>query len=72
MEDYDLLKNSIYKNIQEFTEFVVNEFNITNYYDLVEYIIDLHNFKAKVWKLDQELFIRTEKELKRDYEKEME
>ena len=50
MEEYETLKNSIYKHIGEFSEFVVDNFGITNYYDLVDLIIDLHNFRAKMYK----------------------
>ena len=45
MEKCDLMRNSILKNIQELSEFLVEEFNITNYYDLTDYMIDLFNFK---------------------------
>lgn len=64
MEEYETLKQSIYKNIQEFTEFIVDTFGITNYYDLVDMIIDLHNFRAKVYKQDRVLYFKIDKALK--------
>ena len=64
MEEYEMLQQSIYKNMQEFTEFIVDTFGITNYYDLVDMIIDLHNFRAKVYKQDRNLFYKIDKALK--------
>lgn len=63
MEEYETLKNSIYKNIQEFTEFVVDNFKVTNYYDLVDLMIDLHNFRAKMFKKDRNLAMMILEEL---------
>lgn len=64
MEEYETLKRSIDKNIQEFAEFIVDTFGITNYYDLVDMIIDLHNFRAKVYKQDRVLYFKIDKALK--------
>lgn len=69
MEEYETLKNSIYKNIGEFSEFVVDNFGITNYYDLVDLIIDLHNFRAKMYKKDKKLTMLVLKELESEDEK---
>lgn len=64
MEEYETLKRSIDKNIQEFAEFIVDTFGITNYYDLLDMIIDLHNFRAKVYKQDRVLYFKIDKALK--------
>lgn len=64
MEEYETLKQSIDKNIQEFAEFIVDTFGITNYYDLLDMIIDLHNFRAKVYKQDRILYFKIDKALK--------
>lgn len=64
MEEYETLQQSIDKNIQEFAEFIVDTFGITNYYDLLDMIIDLHNFRAKVYKQDRVLFFKIDKALK--------
>ncbi|MBR5303490.1 MAG: hypothetical protein IKU37_01520 [Candidatus Gastranaerophilales bacterium] len=45
MNKYDIIHNSLQKNIQELSEFLVDEFGITNYYDLVDLMIELFNFK---------------------------
>ena len=36
MEDVDALEESIQKNITELCEYIVNFFDITNYYDLID------------------------------------
>lgn len=66
MEEYETLKRSIDKNIQEFAEFIVDTFGITNYYDLLDMIIDLHNFRAKVYKQDRVLYFKIDKALKEE------
>lgn len=63
MENYDILEQNLMKNIQEFSEFIVDNFGITNYYDLVDLMIDLHNFKAKMYKRDKQLTMEILKEL---------
>ena len=68
MNSYDTMYNSLLKNIQEFTEFCVDNFGCYGYYDLVDFMIDLYNFKASVYKEDRELFDKIEKELKESEE----
>ncbi len=63
MENYGILEQNLMKNIQEFSEFVVDNFGITNYYDLVDLMIDLHNFKAKMYKRDKKLTMEILNEL---------
>ena len=53
MEDYqkyEALKRSIDKNGQELTEFLADTFKVSNYYDLVEEIAKLYNFRAIAFK----------------------
>jgi hypothetical protein len=68
MEEYDLMEQSLLKNLQEFVEFVVYDLKITNYYDLVDYIVDLHNFKAKAYKKNKELTLEIIKEIEMESE----
>jgi len=63
MENYEILEQNLMKNIQEFSEFIVDNFGITNYYDLVDLMIDLHNFKAKMYKRDKKLTMEILKEI---------
>lgn len=64
MNKYDLLYNSLQKNIQEFIEFIVDNFKITSYYNLTDLIVYLHNFMAKTYVKNKELAFEIEKELK--------
>jgi len=63
MNEYDIMKESIYKNIQELSEFLVDELKVNNYYDLIDTIIDLHNFRAIAYKYDKKLTEKIIKEL---------
>ena len=66
MNSYDIMYNSLMKNIQELSEFLVDEFGLTGYYDLVDYMIDLHNFKVGVYKENKELALKILKEIERE------
>ena len=66
MNRYDIMYNSIQKNIQELCEFLVDEFDIVSYYDLIDYITDLYNFKVSVYKENKELALKISKELERE------
>lgn len=68
MDKSELMINSIYKNIQELAEFCAYDLGITNYYDLVDYIIDLHNFRARVYKENKPLAQKIIKELEEEDE----
>ena len=68
MEKYELMHNSIMHNIGELSEFLVDTFEITNYYDLVDFMIDLYNFRVKVFKQDKKLGIEIMKELESESE----
>lgn len=65
MNKYEAVKNSILKNLGEFSEFVV-DLGITNFYDLVDYIIDLHNFRVKVYKENKSLATKIMKEIEKE------
>lgn len=68
MNTYDIMYNSIQKNIQELCEFLVDEFGVVSYYDLVDYITDLYNFKVSVCKENKELALKILKELESEDE----
>lgn len=69
MNRYDIMYNSIQKNIQELCEFLVDEFDIVSYYDLIDYITDLYNFKVGVYKENKELALKVLKELESEEDK---
>lgn len=66
MEECELFEYSLNKNLQEFVEFVVYNLHINNYYDLVDYIVNLHNFRAKIYKSNKELAEKIIYELKEE------
>lgn len=66
--DFEKMQNSLLKNFGEFTEFCVSELDVTNYYDLVDTIIDLYNFKVKVHQKDKKLYNQVINELKKEDE----
>lgn len=55
MNKYDVMYNSLQKNIQEFCEFCVDDLKTTGYYDLIDYITELHNFRAIMYQKDKEM-----------------
>lgn len=55
MNKYDVCYNSIQKNIQELCEFLVDDCKVSGYYDLVDYMIELINFKAIMYQENKEL-----------------
>ena len=63
MEEYELMENSILKNIQELSETCVSDFNISNYYDLVDLLYELWNIRAKLTQKNKELYKEIIKEL---------
>lgn len=69
MNSYDIMYNSLMKNIQELSEFLVDEFGVVSYYDLVDYITDLYNFKVSVYKENKELALKILKELESEDDK---
>ena len=68
MERYEKMYNSLSKNIGEFCEFVIEEFDIDNYYDLTDLMIDLHNFRAKTYKHNKDLALKIIDELEKENE----
>ena len=69
MEKYEIMKNSIYKNIEELSEFLVDNFKVNNYYELVDKMIELYNFRAKTIKANKELAIEIINELEKEVNK---
>lgn len=61
--EYDLMKQSLLKNLQEFSEECVDNYRINNYYELSDLIVDLWNIRAKLIKKDKKLYENILKEL---------
>lgn len=61
--EYELMNQSILKNIQEFSEECVDNFHVNNYYDLSDLITTLWNIRAKLIKKDKKLYEDILKEL---------
>ena len=68
MNSYDIMYNSIQKNIEELSEFLVDNFGLTGYYDFVDYMVNLYNFKVGVYKENKELATKIDKELESEDE----
>ena len=68
MDNYEVMENSMLKNIQEFCEDIVDQFGVTNYYELIDLIYDLWNFRAITKQLNPKLY----KDIKEQIEKENE
>ena len=68
MNESELMQKSIMKNIQEFSEFCAYDFNVSNYYDLLDKIIYLNNMVAKLERKNYGLY----KEIKEELESESE
>lgn len=66
MEKYELMEQSILKNLQELSETCVSDFNVSNYYELVDLLYDLWNVRAILTKKNKELY----KEIVAELEKE--
>ena len=61
---YELMKQSILKNIQELSEECVDNFHVTNYYELSDLITNLWNIRAKLYKKNKDLYEEIVKEMK--------
>lgn len=68
MDNYEIMENSMLKNIQEFCEDIVDQFGVKNYYELIDLIYDLWNFRAITKQLNPKLY----KDIKEQIEKENE
>lgn len=66
MENYERLKQSILKNIQELSEFLIDNFRIKNYYDLIDYLVNITNFKITLYNKNLKLAKIIEKEIKEE------
>ena len=45
MDKYELMENSLMKNIQELSEYLVDNLNITNYYELLDILKFVYDVK---------------------------
>lgn len=61
---YELMEQSILKNIQELSEECVDNFHVTNYYELSDLITNLWNIRAKLYKKNKDLYEKIVKEIK--------
>lgn len=61
---YELMEQSILKNIQELSEECVDNFHVTNYYELSDLITNLWNIRAKLYKKNKDLYEEIVKEIK--------
>ena len=61
---YELMEQSILKNIQELSEEYVDNFHVTNYYELSDLITNLWNIRAKLYKKNKDLYEEIVKEIK--------
>ena len=61
---YELMEQSILKNIQELSEECVDNFHVTNYYELSDLITNLWNIRAKLYKKNKNLYEEIVKEIK--------
>lgn len=56
MDKYKVMENSMLKNMQEFCEDIVDQFGVKNYYDLIDLIYDLWNFRSIVQQVRPKLY----------------
>lgn len=45
MNKYELMENSLMKNIQELSEYLVDNLNVTNYYELLDILKFVYDVK---------------------------
>lgn len=45
MDKYEIMENSLMKNIQELSEYLVDNLNITNYYELLDILKFVYDIK---------------------------
>ena len=61
--EYELMEQSILKNIQELSEDCVDNFHVSNYYELSDLIVNLWNIRAKLYKKNKKLYEEIAKEI---------
>lgn len=61
--EYELMRQSILKNIQELSEECVDNYHVNNYYDLSDLIVDLWNIRAKLIRKNKKLYEEIIKEM---------
>ena len=64
--EYELMENSILKNIQELSETLVDDFYVNNYYELTDLIYELWNVRAKLCEKNIKLYREIERVLKEE------
>ena len=64
IDQVEVMEQSIDKNIRELCELLVYDLHIDNCYDLMDELVDLHNFRAKVYKKNKKLYEEIKKESK--------
>lgn len=65
-EDVQRMIYSLQKNIQEISEQLVYDFGVSNYYELIDLLIDLWNIRAKLKIKDFKLYETIINELKEE------
>lgn len=71
MDESEIVKTSLLNNIQELSEFLAYDMHINSYYDLVDKLVNLHNFRAKVYKKDKSLYEEIKNEIEKSDEYEL-
>ena len=66
MDKYEVFKNSMSKNMQEFCEDIVDQFGVKNYYDLINLIYDLWNFRAIVKQIRPKLYEDIQEQIEKE------
>ena len=61
--EYDLMEQSILKNLQELSEFCVSDFKVNNYYELVDKIIYINNIVTLLKQENYGLYKELEKKV---------
>lgn len=66
MDKYEVMENSMSKNMQEFCEDIVDQFGVENYYDLIDLIYDLWNFRAIVQQIKPKLYEDIQEQIEKE------
>jgi hypothetical protein len=69
MDKYEVFENSMLKNMQEFCEDIVDQFGVENYYDLIDLIYDLWNFRAITKQLNPRLYKDIQEQIEKENSK---
>ena len=66
--EYEVMEQSILKNLQELSEFCVSDFKVNNYYELVDKIIHTNNIVALLKEENYGLYKELEKKVESEEE----